>query len=1099
MPKKEKKKTKKSKSKKNDKKECKIKDNNNSTENIENLEKNNSQEDITDGKKIPNFINLSNDNNNSTAPTDDNADKNWLDILNEELENFEFDSDSQLSHCSNDNNVDKDIYNNDYNITPKNLNIENINPFLKDKNMMIKNEGINLTNKGYQEIPNNNYENKSSRNNKHINNLKNIFIQETQDYRNDNNNDDNNLLNLTPDILSKYNILNNQINGLKNKNSLEIENKKSNYFKSPENNNNDDKNKQINEKNIVITNDCIIFGGKEFKDYSRINRYKEERKIKKTIYKCVNIRKDERIRKNTNQPIFCNGTIEYIEPNQNVKSGYFFVTDHSVDCYKLSKNIFEEFENEYQKEKIKKENIIKDKENFIIKCNQIMDTSNIYDRNIFKQEFLKIYNMNKYNFPINNNLLSNIITRWKNSSVRFTKNCIIWNMTDYQNRLILRDYRVMPYEKGDKISTVTLEYAMWANDENIIRIRKSKNYFIDATFHHPPEFKQMLILMYNDYIKNLKIPGIYIIMNSKKEELYDIIFDSIVNILTQNKNIELEVETIVTDQEKALINCVKKYFPTTQRISCLFHYKQDIIRNLRLYGLYKKEFKEESKKITRELGKLPFAYKGNIQYVKTFCDNLSNEKKAYSNYINNYFLPNKLPYFEDNSLNYYNVPKDARTNNFLENYNGYIKNKLGKFRTVNWVNFLNFIKEESDRSIQKLLATNIKTEKYSYKPSKEIKLKKGNIMNQMNNLNKSKTNEYKKDISSDYKKLINDTININTDDNDILKIINKKIGIKNLGNTCYINSFIQILLHNPLFLEQFSHKIKNNAPNENTLSFNLYKICNAYLNQIENKNSILDISDLVKIFKNKHSQFSGLGQKDTTEFFELFLSDISSELNEVKQIPNYYEIKNSDFLSKIEFFNLYYQNFISREKSIITDLFYSQLISIYKCACEKEIYGLQNILDFPILLSNKKSVELKNLLEKYFNSEDIEFFEECTKCKKTNIIHNKTIKIANPPKILILSLQRKNPLNNTKNNCIVYFDEILNLSNYIDEELCKDSEFNYELYGVINHIGSLEFGHYFTFIKMLNNKKWIEYNDSVVKEIDQLDCTNAYCLIYIKS
>ena len=80
-----------------------------------------------------------------------------------------------------------------------------------------------------------------------------------------------------------------------------------------------------------------------------------------------------------------------------------------------------------------------------------MDTSNIYDRNIFKNEFLKIYNMNKYNFPINNNLLSNIITRWKNSSVRFTKNCIIWNMTDYQNHLISRDYRVMPYEKGDKI------------------------------------------------------------------------------------------------------------------------------------------------------------------------------------------------------------------------------------------------------------------------------------------------------------------------------------------------------------------------------------------------------------------------------------------------------------------------------------------------------------------------------------------------------------------------------------------------------------------------------------------------------------------------
>ena len=47
-------------------------------------------------------------------------------------------------------------------------------------------------------------------------------------------------------------------------------------------------------------------------------------------------------------------------------------------------------------------------------------------------------------------------------------------------------------------------------------------------------------------------------MNSKKEELYDIIFDSIVKILTSNKKIQLEVETIVTYQEKALINKVKK-------------------------------------------------------------------------------------------------------------------------------------------------------------------------------------------------------------------------------------------------------------------------------------------------------------------------------------------------------------------------------------------------------------------------------------------------------------------------------------------------------------------------------------------------------------
>ena len=46
----------------------------------------------------------------------------------------------------------------------------------------------------------------------------------------------------------------------------------------------------------------------------------------------------------------------------------------------------------------------------------------------------------------------------------------------------------------------------------------------------------------------------------------------------------------------------------------------------------------------------------------------------YENYINNYFKVNKYEYFEDLSLDYNRIPKDCRTNNYLENYNGYIKN-----------------------------------------------------------------------------------------------------------------------------------------------------------------------------------------------------------------------------------------------------------------------------------------------------------------------------------------------------------------------------------------------------------------------------------------
>ena len=115
--------------------------------------------------------------------------------------------------------------------------------------------------------------------------------------------------------------------------------------------------------------------------------------------------------------------------------------------------------------------------------------------------------------------------------------------------------------------------------------------FVCGTFHHPPEFYQIVIIIYKDVITNLKIPGIYILLNSKTELIYDLVFESLIKIIWYNNLNDIKVETIVTDQELALIKVIKKYFPNVLRISCLFHYKQDILRNLRIYGLMKKNQK----------------------------------------------------------------------------------------------------------------------------------------------------------------------------------------------------------------------------------------------------------------------------------------------------------------------------------------------------------------------------------------------------------------------------------------------------------------------------------------------------------------------------
>ena len=116
---------------------------------------------------------------------------------------------------------------------------------------------------------------------------------------------------------------------------------------------------------------------------------------------------------------------------------------------------------------------------------------------------------------------------------------------------------------------------------------------------------------------------------------------------------------------------------------------------MKIYGLFKRSQKNISLKILYKLGKLPFNYKGNINLVHNICKELIKNYPLYENFINQYFLKNKLQYFEDKSLDYNSIPEDCRSNSYLENYNGYLKYKLGKFRIVNWINFIHFIKEES--------------------------------------------------------------------------------------------------------------------------------------------------------------------------------------------------------------------------------------------------------------------------------------------------------------------------------------------------------------------------------------------------------------------
>ena len=81
-------------------------------------------------------------------------------------------------------------------------------------------------------------------------------------------------------------------------------------------------------------------------------------------------------------------------------------------------------------------------------------------------------------------------------------------------------------------------------------MRISDHYYIEDTFHTPNEFSQLLIFMYKDLLKELKIPGLFILMNEKFQKYYDIIFSSVINIITRENKYELNIHTIVLMRKK---------------------------------------------------------------------------------------------------------------------------------------------------------------------------------------------------------------------------------------------------------------------------------------------------------------------------------------------------------------------------------------------------------------------------------------------------------------------------------------------------------------------------------------------------------------------
>jgi len=333
-----------------------------------------------------------------------------------------------------------------------------------------------------------------------------------------------------------------------------------------------------------------------------------------------------------------------------------------------------------------------------------------------------------------------------------------------------------------------------------------------------------------------------------------------------------------------------------------------------------------------------------------------------------------------------------------------------------------------------------------------------------------------------------------------------KSGLINLGNTCFLNSCLQVLSHtyelNEIISSPEIEKIMNNKKTETKIIHEWCDLRDVMWKQngtISPNRFVFNVQNIAR--KKNKDIFTGWSQNDMTEFLFFIIDCFHTSISRSVKIRITGKQDNETDQLAIKCYEMLKETY-NKEYSEIMDLFYGIFVSQIKSINGGTSHSIRPesffILDLPI-----PKIPNAHLLDCFdcFVKPELLSGENAWFNDKTNQREDiqKSIVFWSFPDILIITLKRFSVDGKHKINDLIEIPlEDLNLSKYIHGY--NASKYIYDLYAVCNHIGNVYMGHYTAFVKDVKNEWW-HYNDEQIEKINSTESIitpMAYCLFYRK-